>query len=39
MISSSKKEISNLKEKFIAEFEMKDIDVAKRVLGINVVRN
>lgn len=39
MTSSSKEEINNLKEKFIAEFEMEDNVVAKRILGINVVRN
>lgn len=39
MTSSSKKEINHLKEKLVAEFEMKDTDVAKRILEINVARN
>jgi len=39
MASFSKDEIVKLKEKLNGEFEMKDLGPAKRVLGIDILRN
>ena len=39
MVSSSKDEIVKLKEKLNGEFEMKDLGPAKRVFGIDILRN
>ena len=39
MASSSKDEIVKFKEKLNGEFEMKDLGPAKRVLGIDILRN
>lgn len=37
--SSSKEEISKLKDQLNSEFEMKDLGNAKRILGMDIVRN
>jgi len=39
MASSRKDEIMRLKERLNGEFEMKDLGPAKRVLGIDILRN
>jgi len=39
MARSSMDEIVNFKEKLNGEFEMKDLGSAKRVLGIDIMRN
>src|SRR4030067_3506569 len=39
MASSSKEEIGKLKEKLNGEFEMEDLSSAKRVIGIDIIRN
>lgn len=39
MANSSKEEINNLKKKLNSEFEMKDLGIAKRILGMDIVRD
>jgi len=34
-----KEEINKLKEKLNDEFEMKDLDISKRILGMDIMRN
>lgn len=39
VVGSSKYEINNLREKLSKEFEMKDLDAAKQILGMKITRD